>query len=104
MSQKQTTLTEPVDKQQSKPSHITLQKSDGSEHSFELVQREQIENTPFTIVTLNDGENEMSFVSIRDKRISEMQSYGDCLNQILERNYDLLIALMLTIVELDKNT
>lgn len=79
-----------------------LEKENKSKYG-KTVETEPIEGTPFTIITIDEGEGEVKiqecFIAIGNKRITERQSYIKCLEQIQQRDWKLITSLITVIVE-----
>lgn len=67
------------------------EKENSSNSSDKIVEREHIENTPFTIITLEKG----SFIAIGNKRVTEYTTKQECKNLIFERDWDLIANMVM---------
>lgn len=57
----------------------------------ELIQRIEIENTPFTMV----GNDEVGFIiTMGVMRLTDKKTYKECMNIIGEKSYDLIITVI----------
>lgn len=71
----------------------TENNSQSSEH---LIERERVDNTPFTIVTIQQG----TFIAISNRRVTDYITKEECYNLIKEKPWSLIIESLLTILEL----
>lgn len=70
------------------------------QNSGKLIDIEEVERTPFTIVTVNESEGEpQSFIAIGRNRLTEKQSYEACKKQIDERGWELTMQTMVYLVD-----
>lgn len=69
-----------------------------------VINTEKIENTPFTLVTYDKDGQKSYFIALGNIRITEETEEKDYLiNQIREKNWDLLISTIHAIFELAKD-
>lgn len=67
-----------------------------------MIEREHIDNTPFTIVTIEQG----TFIAIGSRRITNYTTKEECMNMIECQTWDLItstIAVMYEIMTENRN-
>lgn len=73
----------------------TLIENDQNEYvNSEIIEREMIDNTPFTCVTTDIG----SSVALGRFRLTELQDKGKCHDMVLERDWGLIMSLITVIL------
>ena len=78
-------------------SQLREEETDKQNSISELVKRTEVKQTPFTIITTNEG----SFVTLNKYRISEyMTTEEECEDWCLDMNWNKLITVMMILQEL----
>lgn len=80
-----------------------LNKEDKSQYG-EIIDVEQIEGTPFNIITLDKNSDEKearmeSFIAIGNRRITELNTYVKCIELIQQKQWGLICSLITLITE-----
>lgn len=65
----------------------------------EIIKRNVIHDTPFTIITTDEG----SFIAMGRYRVSDLMSEDQCLERILAKDWNLLISAIGIITETIKS-
>lgn len=81
--------------QEQEGTHTIAEKQTSSKS---LIDREQINGTPFTLITTEEG----SFLSIGKYKVTETQTEAECLLQIEEKDWNLLLNTVTAIKKLTK--
>lgn len=67
-----------------------------------LIEAERMEGTPFTIITATDKGKEApdgSFIAMGNQRMSELNTYEECVKLVKERDWVLITALAIEMAE-----
>lgn len=77
-------------------SQTNAQEQENSSPSVtKIIERDPIEDTPFVIVTIEQG----SFIALGNRRITEYMPKDECKRLIKDRNWELITNLSVTVYE-----
>lgn len=81
----------------------TTEKNNGNKQTSlteSLIEREEVENTPFHIITNKETESKQnSFIAIGKHRVSDIITKQAAKKQIEERNWNLLTNTIITLID-----
>lgn len=78
-------------------SQTSAQQTETKSQSGEIFKAERIEDTPFTIIKTDEGK--ICFIAIGNKRITNEKTYVECLQEIREKDWNLIVSLITLITE-----
>lgn len=68
---------------------------DDKQNSGKLIDVENIEGTPWTLVTINqEGDNEECFLAIGNARLTEKGTHEEMMKKIYERDWNLMFQMV----------
>lgn len=94
----QGTEQEPSKNTEYEQSQISVLRKENSENYGEGIEKIPIIGTPFHIVKI-DGDEEKTFIAVGDKRITEIQHETTCMALIEEKDWNIILALIIIITE-----
>lgn len=78
---------------------MSVSEDQPKEHSGKIIEREQIPDSPFTLITIDEG----SFIAMSKYRITDYyKTKEEALEQVNVANWDFLVTTMITVMRLEK--
>jgi hypothetical protein len=67
--------------------------------SYKLIEQHRVEGTPFTIVEVNNGEEENTFISVGNKRVTELMPKKLAEETVQAKDWNLIVSVVTIILE-----
>lgn len=84
---------------QSNISQMNVDTTENNSNSNGKILEIEKVNETFTIVKVNENDEEKTFIAVGNNRITELQSYAKSLEQIAEKDWTLITSLITIVTE-----